>query len=41
LSGERRPNSLRIVSSTGNMALARLARMMKSHNGSNFFHPAE
>src|SRR5262245_4973161 len=39
-SAERRPNSLRIVSSTGSIMPARFARITTSHNGSNFFHPA-
>ena len=39
-SAERLPNSLRIVSSTGSIVPARLARMTKSHSGSNFFQPA-
>ena len=40
VSGARRPNSLRIVSSTGSIRPARRARITASHSGSNFFHPA-
>ena len=36
----RRPNSLRIDSSTGSIMPARFARMTRSHSGSNFFQPA-
>ena len=39
-SGARRPNSLRIVSSTGSMLPACFVRMTKSQSGSNFFQPA-
>jgi hypothetical protein len=36
---ERVPNSLRIVSRIGNIVPARLARITRSHSGSNFFQP--
>ena len=36
----RRPNSVRILSSSGNMVVTLRKRMTKSHHGSNFFQPA-
>src|SRR5262249_31936643 len=36
----RRPNSPRMVSSTGSIACARFARMIRPQSRSNFFQPA-